>query len=224
MPAAMRSRDMEIPPGFFPDRSKLSAVARLRVGEQLGVYRRPIHDWWLVDLPQDDPGRPREDPGGARDYAACAAGILCLLDHQPDAGDAPPFCAWVVSGILTDFPDLLRCLLNRKLRKDVRRAARRARTQARRPRREPKGSVRGRGQKPQTSIWAILRGTSPATEMTRVLLMHRLHDRLFSLPVSRGARDAQNQQPVHRVVCRSWRGHRVLLPTDRLLHEETIYA
>jgi hypothetical protein len=39
-----------------------------------------------------------------------------------------------VSGILTDFPALLRRLLNRKLRQDTRRAARSARQQARRER------------------------------------------------------------------------------------------
>ena len=188
MPAAMRSRDMEIPPGFFPDRSKLSAVARAACRGTVGELSRPIFTiggWWTYRKTiQADLERIREARGTT----------------QP----VPPefYVCWTINrtqemrhllrlGVLRD-PD--------RLPRPPPLPAQPQAPQGRPPRRPacsdasapPATGAEGFckrpcGQKPQTSIWAILRGTSPATEMTRVLLMHRLHDRLFSLPVSRGA-------------------------------------
>ena len=140
VPAAGRSFDVEIPAGFFPDRSQLSAVARARAAG---------NGWASI-------GRPLFTIGGWWTYRKTIQADLALMREA--RGTTPPvppayYVCWTinrtremrylmrlgVSGILTDFPALLRRLRNRQIRQDARRTARHARQQARRTRRETPG-------------------------------------------------------------------------------------
>jgi glycerophosphoryl diester phosphodiesterase len=149
VPAAVRSCDVEIPVGFFPDRSQLSAVARARAsGNGWASIGRPlftIGGWWTYRKTiQADLERMREACGATPPvppvyYICWTINRTREMRHLMRMG---------VSGILTDFPALLRRLLNRKLHKDTRRAVRSARQQARRKRWEAKRratSLVGRG-------------------------------------------------------------------------------
>ena len=139
IPAAVRSFDVEIPGGIFPDRSKLSAVARARAsGNGWASIGRPlftIGGWWTyrktiqADLERIREGRGTTPPLPPEYYICWTINRTYEMRHLLRMG---------VSGILTDFPTLLRRLLNRKIRKDTRRAAQYARKQARRQRREAK--------------------------------------------------------------------------------------
>jgi glycerophosphoryl diester phosphodiesterase len=139
VPAAMRSFDVEIPAGFLPDRSKLSAVARARASENgwasIGRPLFTIGGWWTYRKTiQADLEMIRETRGTTQplppDYYVCwTINQTREMRHLLRMG---------VSGILTDFPALLRRLLNRKIRQDARRAAQNTRRRARRERREAK--------------------------------------------------------------------------------------
>jgi glycerophosphoryl diester phosphodiesterase len=133
VPAAERSYDVEIPVGFFPDRTRLSAVARARVaGNEWASIGRPlftIGGWWTyrktiqADLERMREARGAIPPVPPAHYVCWTINRTCEMRHLMRMG---------VSGILTDFPTLLRRLLNRKIRQDVRRSARFARQQKRR--------------------------------------------------------------------------------------------
>src|SRR5262245_30714681 len=139
VPAAVRSCDVEIPVGFFPDRSQLSAVTRARAwGNGWASIGRPlftIGGWWTYRKTiQADLERMREARGTTP--ALPPAYYICwTIDRTREMRH---LMRMGVSGILTDFPALLRRLSNRRLRQDTRRAARSARQQARRKRWEAK--------------------------------------------------------------------------------------
>jgi hypothetical protein len=140
VPAAMRSFDVEIPAGFLPDRSQLSAVAWARAsGNGWASIGRPlftIGGWWIYSTTvQDDLEQIREacrttQPLVPEYYVCWTINRTREMRYLMRLG---------VSGILTDFPGRLRRLLNRKRRQDDRRMARQARQQARREQRETKG-------------------------------------------------------------------------------------
>jgi glycerophosphoryl diester phosphodiesterase len=133
VPATVRSCDVEIPVGFFPDRSQLSAVARARAsGNGWASIGRPlftIGGWWTyrktiqADLERMREARGLTPPVPPEYYVCWTINRTCEMRHLMRMG---------VSGILTDFPALLRRLLRRKIRQDARRSARSARQQARR--------------------------------------------------------------------------------------------
>jgi glycerophosphoryl diester phosphodiesterase len=139
IPAAIRSFDVEILGGVFPDPSQLSAVVRARAsGNVWASIGRPlftIGGWWTyrktiqADLERIREGRETTPPLPPEYYICWTINRTYEMRHLLRLG---------VSGILTDFPALLRRLLNRELRKGARRAARYARQQARRQRREAK--------------------------------------------------------------------------------------
>jgi glycerophosphoryl diester phosphodiesterase len=139
IPAAMRSFDVEILGGFFPDRSQLSAVARARAsGNGWASIGRPlftIGGWWTyrktiqADLERIREGRRTPQPLPPEYYICWTINRTYEMRHLLRMG---------VSGILTDFPALLRHLRNREIRKGTRRAAQYARKQARRERRKAK--------------------------------------------------------------------------------------
>ena len=92
VPAAVRSLDVEIPAGFLPDRSQLSAVAWARAsGNGWASIGRPlftIGGWWTYRKTlQADLELIREAHGTTQPVVPR---ILCLLDYQPDARDALP--------------------------------------------------------------------------------------------------------------------------------------
>jgi glycerophosphoryl diester phosphodiesterase len=135
VPAAVRSFDVEIPAGFFPDRSQLSAVARARAsGNGWASIGRPlftIGGWWTyrktirADLERMREARGTTPPVPPTYYVCWTINRTREMRYLMRMG---------VSGILTDFPALLRRLRVRKVRQDARRAARSARQQARRER------------------------------------------------------------------------------------------
>jgi glycerophosphoryl diester phosphodiesterase len=134
VPAAVRSFDVEIPPGILPDRSQLSAVARARAtGNGWASIGRPlctVGGWWTYRKTiQDDLERIREGRGATpplppADYICWTINRTHEMRHLLRLG---------VSGILTDFPTLLRRLLIRRVRQDARRAARRSLVQPGQP-------------------------------------------------------------------------------------------
>ena len=133
VPAAGRSCDVEIPVGFFPDRSQLSAVARARAsGNRWASIGRPlftIGGWWTYRKTiQADLERMREARGTTPPVPP--AYYVCWTINR--TREMRYLMRLGVSGILTDFPTLLRRLLHRQIRQDARRAARSARQQARR--------------------------------------------------------------------------------------------
>jgi hypothetical protein len=132
VPAAMRSFDVEIPVGIFPDRAKLSAIAWARASG---------NGWASI-------GRPLFTIGGWWTYRTTIQADLELMRQA--CGTIPPvppayYVCWTinrpremrylmrlgVSGLLTDFPARLRRLRNRKIRQNARRMTRHARQQAR---------------------------------------------------------------------------------------------
>jgi glycerophosphoryl diester phosphodiesterase len=131
VPAAMRSFDVEIPAGVFPDRATLSAVARARAaGNEWASIGRPlltIGGWWTYRTTiQEDLERLRDGcrttPPLPPEYYVCwTINRKYEMRHLMRMG---------VSGILTDFPALLRRLLQRKMRQDARRARREAKRRA----------------------------------------------------------------------------------------------
>lgn len=133
VPAAARSCDVEIPVGFFPNRAQLSAVARARAaGNGWASIGRPlftIGGWWTyrktiqADLERMREARGATPPEPPSYYVCWTINRTCEMRHLMRMG---------VSGILTDFPTLLRRLHNRQSRQDARRAARAAQQQARR--------------------------------------------------------------------------------------------
>jgi glycerophosphoryl diester phosphodiesterase len=143
VPAAVRSFDVEIPAGFLPDRSQLSAVARARAsGNGWASIGRPlftIGGWWTyrktiqADLEMIREARRTPPPMPPEYYVCWTINQTREMRHLLRLG---------VSGILTDFPTLLCRLLNRQIRQEARRAARHARTQVRRARREAKRQAR----------------------------------------------------------------------------------
>jgi glycerophosphoryl diester phosphodiesterase len=143
-PAVMRSFDVEIPAGVFPDRSTLSAVARARAaGNEWASIGRPLFTlggWWTyrttiqADLERMREGRRTTPPLPPAYYVCWTINRTREMRHLLRLG---------VSGILTDFPALLRRLLHRKLRQDARRAARHARKHICRARLEAKCRARG---------------------------------------------------------------------------------
>jgi glycerophosphoryl diester phosphodiesterase len=140
VPAAMRSFDVEIPAGFLPDRSQLSAVARARAsGNGWASIGRPlftIGGWWIYStMVRDDLEQMREAHGTTQ--PAVPAYYVCWTINR--TREMRYLMRLGVSGILTDFPGHLRRQLNRKRRQDDRRMARLARQQARRERRETQG-------------------------------------------------------------------------------------
>jgi glycerophosphoryl diester phosphodiesterase len=137
VPAAVRSFDVEIPAGVFPDHAQFSAVARARTaGNGWASIGRPlftIGGWWTyrktiqADLERMQEGRRTTPPVPPAYYICWTINRTHEMRHLLRLG---------VSGIVTDFPALLRRLLNRKIRQDTRRATQYARQQARRQRRE----------------------------------------------------------------------------------------
>ena len=140
VPAAVRSFDVEVAAGLFPNLSQLSAVARARAAG---------NGWASI-------GRPLCALGGWWIYCATIRADLTLMREARGAlPPVPPeyYVCWTinrtremrylmrlgVSGILTDFPARLRRLRNRQIRRDTRRKGRHARQQARRTRRETPG-------------------------------------------------------------------------------------
>jgi glycerophosphoryl diester phosphodiesterase len=133
VPAAGRSLDVEIPPGFVPDRSQLSAVARARAsGNGWASIGRPlftIGGWWTyrktiqADLELIREAHRTTQPLVPAYYVCWTINRTHEMRYLMRLG---------VSGLLTDFPSRLRRLLNRKRRQDARRMARHARKQARR--------------------------------------------------------------------------------------------
>lgn len=140
VPAAMRSFDVEIPAGFLPDRSQLSAVAWARAsGNGWASIGRPlftIGGWWIysttiqADLEQIREAHRTMQPLVPEYYVCWTINRTREMRYLMRLG---------VSGILTDFPGRLRRLLNRKRRQDDRRMARQAQQQTRRERQETKG-------------------------------------------------------------------------------------
>jgi glycerophosphoryl diester phosphodiesterase len=140
VPAAMRSFDVEIPAGFLPDRSQLSAVAWARVsGNSWASIGRPlftIGGWWIYSTTvQADLEQIREAHGTAQPLVP--EYYICWTINR--TREMRYLMRLGVSGILTDFPGRLRRVLNRRRRQDDRRMERQARQQARRERRETKG-------------------------------------------------------------------------------------
>ena len=127
VPAEERSCDVEIPVGFFPDRSQLSAVARARAsGNGWASIGRPlftIGGWWTYRKTiQADLEWMREARGTTPSvppayYICWTINRTCEMRYLMRMG---------VSGILTDFPALLRRLLHRTIRQNARHAARSA--------------------------------------------------------------------------------------------------
>ena len=142
VPAAGRSYDVEIPVGFFPARAQLSAVAHARAARnEWASIGRPlftIGGWWTyrktiqADLEQMREARGTAPPVPPVYYVCWTINQTREMRHLLRLG---------VSGILTDFPTVLRRLLNRRIRQDVRRRARHAWKHARRVRRETQGKV-----------------------------------------------------------------------------------
>ena len=154
VPATGRSHDVEIPAGFFPDRASLSAVARARAaGNAWASIGRPlftIGGWWTyrqtiqADLEQIRAARGTTPPVPPASYICWTINRTCEMRHLMRMG---------VSGILTDFPALLRRLLHRQIRQDARRRARHARQHARRARGKTPGSVPPRSEDiPRSSV------------------------------------------------------------------------
>jgi len=137
VPAAARSFDVEIPVVFWPDRTQLSAVARARAsGNGWASIGRPLFTlggWWLycktiqADLKQIREAHGTAQPLVPKYYVCWTINRRREMRYLMRLG---------VSGILTDFPDRLCRLLNRKRRQDTRRLARHTRKQARQERRE----------------------------------------------------------------------------------------
>jgi glycerophosphoryl diester phosphodiesterase len=143
VPAVMRSFDVEIPPGIFPDRAQLSAVARARVaGNGWASIGRPlftIGGWWIFQQTiRADLALMRE--AGGTTPPVPPTSYVCWTVNRPR--EMRYLMRVGVSGILTDFPARLRRLRNRQIRQDARRMGRHARQHARRVRRETKGHVR----------------------------------------------------------------------------------
>jgi glycerophosphoryl diester phosphodiesterase len=136
VPAAGRAFDVEIPVGVFPDPSQLSAVARARAsGNVWASIGRPLFTvggWWAfrttiqADLALMQEARRTSHPGPPHAY-------VCWTINRPH--EMRYLLRLGVSGILTDFPSVLRRMCNRQSRKEVRRLVRHARNQARRARR-----------------------------------------------------------------------------------------
>jgi hypothetical protein len=154
VPATGRSHDVEIPVGFFPDRAPLSAVARARAaGNGWASIGRPlftIGGWWTyrktiqADLEQMREAWGTTPPVPPASYVCWTINRTCEMRHLMRMG---------VSGILTDFPPLLRRLRNRQIRQDARRRARHARQHARRARGETQGPVPPRSEGiPRSSV------------------------------------------------------------------------
>jgi hypothetical protein len=136
VPAAGRAFDVEIPAGFFPDPAQLSAVARARTaGNAWASIGRPLFTvggWWTfrttiqADLALMREAHSTSHPGPPHAY-------VCWTINRPH--EMRYLLRLGVSGILTDFPTILRRLCNRQSRQDARRLARHARKHARRTRR-----------------------------------------------------------------------------------------
>jgi glycerophosphoryl diester phosphodiesterase len=142
VPAAMRSFDVEIPAGFLPDRSQLSAVTWARAsGNGWASIGRPlftIGGWWIYSTTiQADLEQIREAHGTTQPVVP--AYYVCWTINR--TREMRYLMRLGVSGILTDFPGRLRRLLNRKRRQDARRIARHTRKEARRERRETRRQV-----------------------------------------------------------------------------------
>jgi glycerophosphoryl diester phosphodiesterase len=142
VPAAMRSFDVEIPAGFLPDRSQLSAVTWARAsGNGWASIGRPlftIGGWWIYSTTiQADLEQIREAHGTTQPVVP--AYYVCWTINR--TREMRYLMRLGVSGILTDFPGRLRRLLNRKRRQDARRIARHTRKEARRERRETKRQI-----------------------------------------------------------------------------------
>ena len=163
VPAAGRSYDVEIPAGFFPDRAPLSAVARARTaGNEWASIGRPlftIGGWWTyrqtiqADLEQIREARGTTPPVPPAFYLCWTINRTREMRHLMRLG---------VSGILTDFPALLRRLRHRQIRQDARRRARHARQHARRARGETPGSVPPCAEGlPQSSLTRNVRRADP---------------------------------------------------------------
>jgi glycerophosphoryl diester phosphodiesterase len=141
-PAAVCAFDVEIPAGFFPDRAQLSAVARARMsGNEWASIGRPlftIGGWWTyrktirADLERMRASHGTTLPVPPEYYVCWTINRTREMRHLMRMG---------VSGILTDFPPLLRRLLNRQIHKDARHRARHARKHTRRARRKTQGPV-----------------------------------------------------------------------------------
>jgi glycerophosphoryl diester phosphodiesterase len=141
VPATGRSYDVEIPVGFFPARARLSAVARARAaGNGWASIGRPlftIGGWWTYRKTiQADLERMREARGAIPPVPPTF--YVCWTINR--AREMRHLLRLGVSGILTDFPLVLRRLLDRQLRQDARRWVRHARQHARRARGETPGS------------------------------------------------------------------------------------
>jgi glycerophosphoryl diester phosphodiesterase len=186
VPTAMRSFDVEIPAGFVPNRSQLSAVAWARAsGNGWASIGRPlftIGGWWLysttiqADLEQIREAHRTTQPLVPEYYVCWTINRTREMRYLMRLG---------VSGILTDFPGHLRRLLNHKRRQDARRMARQARKQARRERRET--NVR-----PSHSRWSPSRAIS-SFHVSLCHVMHQLaHGRSHS-----PAADAENVRLPH---------------------------
>jgi glycerophosphoryl diester phosphodiesterase len=132
VPAAMRSFDVEIPAGIFPDRARLSAIAWARAaGNRWASIGRPlftIGGWWIyrttiqADLELMRQARATTPPVPPVYY-------VCWTINRPR--EMRYLMRLGVSGLLTDFPARLRRLRNRRSRQYARRMARRARQPAR---------------------------------------------------------------------------------------------
>jgi glycerophosphoryl diester phosphodiesterase len=144
VPAAGRSFDVEIPAGFFPAHTQLSAVAWARTaGNGWASIGRPfftIGGWWIfqktirADLKRMRAARGTTPPVPPDSYVCWTINRTREMCYLMRLG---------VSGILTDFPARLRRLHTRQCSQDARRLARHPRKHARRARQVTQGHVRG---------------------------------------------------------------------------------
>jgi len=133
VPAAGRSFDVEIPAGFFPAHTQLSAVAVARVaGNGWASIGRPfftLGGWWIfqktirADLARMRAARGTTPPVPPDSYICWTINRTREMRYLMRLG---------VSGILTDFPASLRRLRDRQCRTDTGHRARHARKHVRR--------------------------------------------------------------------------------------------
>jgi glycerophosphoryl diester phosphodiesterase len=128
VPAAGRAFDVEIPVGFFPAHTQLSAVAWARAaGNGWASIGRPfftVGGWWIFQKTiRADLERMREARGTTPSVPPDSY-VCWTINRRREMGY---LMRLGVSGILTDFPARLHRLRHRQSRKDARRLVRHAR-------------------------------------------------------------------------------------------------
>jgi glycerophosphoryl diester phosphodiesterase len=128
VPAAGRAFDVEIPVGFFPAHTQLSAVAWARAaGNGWASIGRPfftVGGWWIFQKTiRADLERMREARGTTPSVPPDSY-VCWTINRRREMGY---LMRLGVSGILTDFPARLHRLRYRQSRKDARRLVRHAR-------------------------------------------------------------------------------------------------